>query len=50
MTKMKINVVNSELLDLRARAEIGLQNNKYTSEIMKCKTSVWGQIFADFER
>jgi ribonuclease HI len=49
-TKLKKNVVNSELFDLIARAEIWLQNNKYTTQIMKWETSVWGEIPADFGR
>jgi len=38
------------LFDLIARAEIWLQNNKYTTQIMKWETSVWGEIPADFGR
>ena len=49
-TKLMKNVVNSELFDLIARAEIWLQNNKYTTQIMKWETSVWGEIPADFGR
>lgn len=49
-TKLEKNDSNSTLFDLVTRAEVWLQNNQYTTPILKWKTSVWGEIPADFGR
>lgn len=49
-TLLEKNESNAVLFDLLARAEMWLQNNEYTTRIMKWETSVWGEIPADFGR
>jgi len=49
-TKLEKNDKNAHLFDLITRAETWLQNNKYTTTILKWETSVWGEIPADFGR
>jgi len=49
-TKLQKNEVNVILFDLVARAENWLQENEYTTEILKWETTVWGEIPADFGR
>ena len=41
---------NKPIFDLIQRAEHWLQNNTYTTQILKWETSVWGEIPADFGR
>lgn len=41
---------NGELFDLIARAEKWLQENKYTNQVLKWETNVWGENLADFGR
>ncbi len=49
-TKLERTENNAVVFDLIARAEKWLQANTYTTEIMKWKTEVWGEIPADFGR
>jgi len=49
-TKLEKNEANAILFDLLLRAETWLQNNIYSTEILKWETSVWGEIPADFGR
>jgi len=49
-TKLEKNGINATLFELVSRAEAWLQENKYTTEILKWETSVWGEIPADFGR
>jgi len=49
-TKLEKKESNAVLFELVARAEIWLQNNKFTTPIIKWETSVWGEIPADFGR
>jgi len=49
-TKLEKNGVNATLFELVSRAEVWLQQNEYTTEILKWETSVWGEIPADFGR
>ena len=49
-TRLEKNNSNAILFDLIARAEIWLQQNKYTTQILKWETTVWGEIPADFGR
>lgn len=41
---------NAILFELITRAETWLQQNEYSTQIMKWETSVWGEIPADFGR
>ena len=49
-TRLEKDETNAILFDLLARAETWLQNNEYTSRILKWETSTWGEIPADFGR
>jgi ribonuclease HI len=49
-TKLEKYESNAILFDLVNRAEIWLQQNKYTTKILKWETVVWGEIPADFGR
>ncbi len=49
-TKLPINAKNKRLFDIIKRAEIWLQNNTFTTEILKWDTKKWGEIPADFGR
>ena len=49
-TKLEKSGVNATLFELVSRAEVWLQQNEYTTEILKWETSVWGEIPADFGR
>lgn len=41
---------NREVFELLQRAELWLQNNQYTTPIIKWNTKLWGEIPADFGR
>ncbi len=49
-TELERNDKNAVLFDLIERAEKWLQNNSYTTQIIKWETTVWGEIPADFGR
>ena len=49
-TKLEKNEANAVLFDLIARAEKWLAENKYSTQILKWETTVWGEIPADFGR
>lgn len=49
-TKLVKSPTNAVLFDLIERAETWLRNNKYSTQIIKWETSVWGEIPADFGR
>jgi len=49
-TRLEKNNANAELFDLVARAEIWLQQNEFSTQILKWETTVWGEIPADFGR
>jgi ribonuclease HI len=49
-TLLEKKAVNAQLFELIARAESWLKTNKYTTEIIKWETTVWGEIPADFGR
>ena len=49
-TLLEKNNANAILFDLIARAENWLQQNEFSTEILKWETSVWGEIPADFGR
>ncbi|MDP4239389.1 MAG: ribonuclease H family protein [Bacteroidota bacterium] len=49
-TLLEKNESNAILFDLIGRAETWLQQNEYTTAIMKWETSAWGEIPADFGR
>lgn len=49
-TLLEKNEVNAVLFDLISRAETWLQQNEFSTKIMKWETTVWGEIPADFGR
>lgn len=49
-TKLVPCAANEGLFEVVARAEKWLQNNTYTTEILKWETKKWGEIPADFGR
>lgn len=49
-TKLKPSTKNKTLFELVARAEAWLQNNTYTTKMVKWETKAWGEIPADFGR
>ncbi len=49
-TKLEPTAKNAVLFDLIRRAENWLQNNTYTTRILKWDTERWGEIPADFGR
>ena len=49
-TLLTETAANKPIFDLIQRAEHWLQNNSYTTQILKWETSVWGEIPADFGR
>jgi len=49
-TRLEKNDSNSILFELLIRAENWLQQNEYSTKIMKWETTVWGEIPADFGR
>lgn len=49
-TTMKQDERNKDLFDYIARAERWLQENDYTTQIIKWETELWGEIPADFGR
>jgi len=49
-TTLKKSALNEPLFKLVERALFWLDNNTYTTEIIKWKTSEWGEIPADFGR
>ena len=49
-TKLERNAKNQSLFELIERAEDWLQNNSYTTTIVKWETKAWGEIPADFGR
>ncbi|MCI7563017.1 MAG: ribonuclease H family protein [Bacteroidales bacterium] len=49
-TTMKQDENNKDLFEYIARAEKWLQENDYTTQILKWETDVWGEIPADFGR
>lgn len=49
-TKLDRNAKNEKLFELVDRAEKWLQNNTYSTTIVKWETKAWGEIPADFGR
>ncbi|TNF71165.1 MAG: ribonuclease H [Bacteroidetes bacterium] len=49
-TRLKESDKNGELFHLIRRAEHWLQNNSYTTPVVKWETRAWGEIPADFGR
>ena len=49
-TKLERNAQTEELFRFVERAEAWLQNNTYTTQILKWDTDNWGEIPADFNR
>lgn len=49
-TKLEQNAETKELFEVISRAELWLQNNTYTTQILKWDTKNWGEIPADFGR
>jgi ribonuclease HI len=49
-TLLEKNDSNAVLFDLISRAENWLQQNEFSTKIMKWETTVWGEIPADFGR
>jgi ribonuclease HI len=49
-TRLEKNESNAILFELLVRAENWLQQNEYSTKIMKWETTVWGEIPADFGR
>lgn len=49
-TKLEKTVANEPIFNLIARAEKWLNENKYTTPILKWETASWGEIPADFGR
>ena len=49
-TKMQRTINNGKLFELMEKAEIWLQTNTYSNQILKWHTDVWGEIPADFGR
>jgi len=49
-TKLEKNEENKSLFELIARAENWLQNNEYSTPLLKWETEAWGEIPADFGR
>ena len=49
-TKLTENKKNTELFDLIQRAEKWLNENEYSTKILKWETEAWGEIPADFGR
>lgn len=49
-TLLQKNDTNATLFDLVARAEKWLNENTYSTQILKWETAVWGEIPADFGR
>lgn len=49
-TQLERTAANEPIFQLIARAEAWLQNNSYTTRIIKWETSEWGEIPADFGR
>ena len=49
-TKLEKNEENEYLFELIARAENWLQNNEYSTPLLKWETEAWGEIPADFGR
>ena len=49
-TKLEVNDTNKQLFDLVKRAINWLQNNHYTTAVVKWETKAWGEIPADFGR
>ncbi len=49
-TKLKQTSKNKKLFELIKRAEYWLQNNSFTTKIIKWETKAWGEIPADFGR
>ena len=49
-TKLEQTERNEEVFDLVARAEKWLQENRYSTRILKWETEHWGEIPADFGR
>jgi ribonuclease HI len=49
-TRIEKTEKNAILFDLLARAEKWLAENKYTNNVLKWETEVWGEIPADFGR
>lgn len=49
-TRLKESEKNRELFELVRRAENWLQNNRYTTPVVKWETRAWGEIPADFGR
>ena len=49
-TNLPRNTVNAKLFDLVDRALLWLNNNTYTTPVLKWHTELWGEIPADFGR
>ncbi len=49
-TKLERTKINEPIFQLIERAELWLQNNSYTTTILKWNTKEWGEIPADFGR
>jgi ribonuclease HI len=49
-TKLTHTEINNRLFELIERAEMWLQQNNYSTRLIKWKTSRWGEIPADFGR
>ena len=49
-TKLELTAKNKTLFELVKRAEIWLEQNTYTTQIVKWETKAWGEIPADFGR
>lgn len=49
-TRLERTEANIEVFNMIGRAELWLQNNLYTTEIIKWNTEKWGEIPADFGR
>ena len=49
-TRLEKKETNTVLFDMLSRAEIWLQQNEYSTKVIKWETNVWGEIPADFGR
>ena len=49
-TKLELTPANAQLFELIQRAEKWLEENTYSTPILKWETEVWGEIPADFGR
>lgn len=49
-TTLKETNANKKVFDMIRRAELWLKNNSYSNPILKWRTSIWGEIKADYSR